>query len=84
VEDTDEDELDAALDWLLKRQPKVEQQLAARHLSEGGLARYDLTSTGVEGHCCPLASIGHSRDGCPVAESVFKGIPGDPATWPAR
>lgn len=63
VEDADEDELSAALDWLLKRQPKVEQQLAARHLTEGGLALYELTSTGVERCCCPLASIGHRRDG---------------------
>jgi hypothetical protein len=63
VEDADEDELYAALDWLLSCQPKVEQQLAERHLSEGGLVLYDLTSTGVEGRCCPLARIGHSRDG---------------------
>jgi hypothetical protein len=63
VEDADEDELYAALDWLLKCQPKVEQQLAERHLTEGGLVLYDLTSTGVEGRCCPLARIGHSRDG---------------------
>jgi hypothetical protein len=63
VEDADEDELYAALDWLLKCQPKVERQLAERHLSEGGLVLYDLTSTGVEGRCCPLARIGHSRDG---------------------
>jgi Transposase DDE domain len=63
VEDADEDELYAALDWLFKCQPKVEKQLAERHLSEGGLVLYDLTSTGVEGRCCPLARIGHSRDG---------------------
>src|SRR6266487_5472705 len=63
VEDADEDELYAALDWLLKCQPKVERQLAERHLTEGGLVLYDLTSTGVEGRCCPLARIGHSRDG---------------------
>jgi hypothetical protein len=63
VEDADEDELYAALDWLLTCQPKVERQLAERHLSEGGLVLYDLTSTGVEGRCCPLARIGHSRDG---------------------
>lgn len=63
VEDADEDELYAALDWLLKCQPKVEKQLAERHLTEGGLALYDLTSTGIEGRCCPLAQIGHSRDG---------------------
>src|SRR6266851_1974528 len=63
VEDADEDELYAALDWLLSRQPKVEEELAERHLTEGGLVLYDLTSTGVEGRHCPLAAIGHSRDG---------------------
>ena len=74
VEDADEDELYAALDWLLKCQPKVEKQLAERHLTEGGLALYDLTSTGIEGHCCPLARIGHSRDGKRGQEQIEFGL----------
>jgi len=52
-----------AMDWLLRRQPQVETALAKRHLREGTLALYDLTSTYFEGHTCPLAQFGHSRDG---------------------
>ena len=51
------------MDWLLPRQDQIEQALAQRHLSEGTLALYDLTSTYFEGHCCPLARYGYSRDG---------------------
>jgi hypothetical protein len=59
----DEELLYRAMDWLLPRQAKIEQALAKRHLSEGTLALYDLTSTYFEGHCCPLARYGYSRDG---------------------
>jgi hypothetical protein len=52
-----------AMDWLLRRQPQIETALATRHLREGTLALYDLTSTYFEGHTCPLAQFGHSRDG---------------------
>ena len=52
-----------AMDWLRRRQPPLETALAKRHLSEGTLALYDLTSTYFEGHTCPLAQFGHSRDG---------------------
>jgi len=57
-----EDELYAALDWLIERQSQIERQLAARHLEEGSLVLYDLTSTYFEGRHCPLAHYGHSRD----------------------
>ena len=63
VEDADEDDLYAALDWLLSRQAKVEEELAKRHLTEGGMVLYDLTSAVIEGSHCPLAKIGYSRDG---------------------
>ena len=63
VETADEDELYAAMDWLLLRQVRIEQQLAKRHLSEGTLTLYDVTSTYFEGRHCPLARLGHSRDG---------------------
>jgi transposase len=63
VEDADEDELYAAMDWLLEAQPKVEAKLAERHLSEGGLVLYDLTSVYLEGGKCELAKRGYSRDG---------------------
>ena len=59
----DEDELYAAMDWLLNRQERIEQTLARRHLSDGALVLYDLTSVYLEGRCCPLAKRGHSRDG---------------------
>src|SRR5262245_4915637 len=63
VVDADEDDLYRAMDWLLERQGSIERKLAARHLKSGGLALYDLTSSYFEGHCCPLAARGHSRDG---------------------
>ena len=63
VEDADEDELYAAMDWLLERQPSVEKRLAEKHLSEGGLVLYDLTSVYLEGSKCELAKRGYSRDG---------------------
>ena len=63
VADADEDELYAAMDWLLEQQPKVESALAKRHLSQGGLVLYDLTSTYLEGSRCELAQRGYSRDG---------------------
>jgi hypothetical protein len=63
VEDAGEDELYAAMDWLLTRQPKVEAALAERHLAEGGIVLYDLTSVYLEGSTCPLAKRGYSRDG---------------------
>jgi hypothetical protein len=59
----DEELLYRAMDWLLPRQAQIEQALAQRHLSEGTLALYDLSSTYFEGRCCPLARYGYSRDG---------------------
>lgn len=63
VEGADEDELYGAMDWLLERQPVVEAALARRHLAEGGLVLYDLTSVYLEGSKCALARRGYSRDG---------------------
>jgi DDE family transposase len=63
VEAADADDLYAAMDWLLRRQSRIEAALAARHLAEGTLVLCDLTSTYFEGHTCPLAQFGHSRDG---------------------
>jgi len=59
----DEDDLYAAMDWLLERQETIQKKLAARHLSAGGLVLYDLSSSYFEGSSCPLARIGYSRDG---------------------
>lgn len=63
VVDADETDLYAAMDWLLERQAAIQKKLAARHLSEGSVALYDLSSSYFEGRCCPLAKIGYSRDG---------------------
>jgi len=69
-----EDELYGALDWLLARQERVERALAARHLAEGSLVLYDLTSTYVEGSHCPLAHHGHSRDHRPDRAQIEFGL----------
>ena len=58
-----EDDLYGAMDWLLERQDRIERGLARRHLGEGCLVLYDLTSVWMEGRSCPLARRGHSRDG---------------------
>ena len=63
IADADEDELHAAMDWLIERQEKIEKRLAKRHLKSGGLVLFDLTSSWFEGVTCPLAKRGHSRDG---------------------
>jgi len=55
-------EIYAALDWLGRQQSRIEAALARRHLVEGTLVLYDLTSTYLEGRCCPLAQYGYSRD----------------------
>ena len=58
----DEDDLYQAMDWLIDRQAAIESQLAAKHLANGSLVLYDLTSSYFEGRHCPLATFGHSRD----------------------
>ena len=63
IGDTDENDLYAAMDWLLDRQDAIERRLAKRHLADGALVLYDLTSSYLEGRRCPLAKRGHSRDG---------------------
>lgn len=59
----DEDELYTALDWLAERQPAIEAALARRHLEDGTLVLYDVSSSYLEGRSCELASFGHNRDG---------------------
>jgi transposase len=63
VADATEDDLYAAMDWLLARQDAIQKKLAARHFSDGGLVLYDLSSSYFEGTTCPLARLGHNRDG---------------------
>ena len=63
VTDANEDDLYEAMDWLLERQDKIQKKLATRHLAEGSLALYDLSSSYFEGATCPLAKLGYNRDG---------------------
>jgi hypothetical protein len=92
------DELYDALDWLHKRQPRIEKKLARRHLGEGARVLFDVSSSSYHGHTCPLAQYGYNRDGeklpsivygvltnatgCPVAVHVYPGNTADPLTLP--
>ncbi len=98
VQEATEDDLYAAMDWLLQRQPFIEKKLAERHLHAGGRVFYDLSSSSYYGSHCPLAARCHNRDGLklpaiayglltddggrPVALSVYPGNTGDPTTVP--
>ena len=74
VEDADEDELYAALDWLLARQGRIERALTRRHLEGGTLVLYDVSSSYFEGHSCPLAQLGYSRDGRRGTPQIVYGL----------
>ena len=63
VAGVDADQLYAALDWLLERQPRIEARLARRHLREGAHVLYDVSSSYFEGRSCSLLAFGYSRDG---------------------
>jgi hypothetical protein len=80
--DVEEDELYEAMDWLLDRQERIEAALAKRHLSDGTLVLYDVSSTYFEGHRCPLARIGHSRDGRFDRAQIVFGLLTDPEGRP--
>ena len=82
VADANENELYAAMDWLLERQDAIEKKLAARHLADGGLVLYDLSSSYFEGETCPLAKRGYSRDGKPGSLQVNYGLLTDPRGCP--
>ncbi len=70
----DEDEFYSALDWLAVRQPAIEAALAKRHLSGGTLVLYDVSSSWLEGRCCPLAQFGYSRDGKRGKRQIVYGL----------
>lgn len=74
VEGADEDQLYAAMDWLLQRQAAIETKLAQRHLRDGALVLYDVSSTYFEGRTCPLARLGHNRDGKPGKLQIVFGL----------
>src|SRR5271156_2009266 len=69
-----ESELYTALDWLLERQPAIEATLAKRHLTNGTLVLYDVSSSYVEGRCCPLAKRGYNRDGKKGKAQIVYGL----------
>ena len=62
ITDTSTDDVYGAMDWLEDRQHRIEAKLAKKHLSNGGIAMFDLSSSWMEGRCCPLAARGYSRD----------------------
>jgi hypothetical protein len=74
VEGADENELYGAMDWLVERQAKIEAALAARHLTDGCLVLYDVSSSYFEGHHCPLAQHGYSRDHRPDRLQITYGL----------
>lgn len=74
VEGADEDELYAAMDWLLGRQERIERTLARRHLREGTLVLYDVSSSYFEGRSCALAQLGYSRDGRRGTPQIIYGL----------
>jgi len=100
VLDASEDELYGALDWLLKRQKRIENKLAKKHLAEGAAVLYDVTSSTYYGRTCPLAAWGNNRDGTknlciayglladregrPISVEVYAGNTGDPSTIPEQ
>ena len=74
VAGADEDDLYAALDWLLERQARIEDRLARRHLEDGELVLYDVSSSYFEGRTCPLARLGYSRDGKRGTPQIVYGL----------
>jgi hypothetical protein len=74
VEGVEEDELYAAMDWLLARQERIEERLARRHLKDGELVLYDVSSSYFEGRKCPLAKLGYSRDGKRGTPQIVYGL----------
>ena len=74
VVDADEDDLYAAMDWLIQRQSRIEKKLASRHLSEGAQVLYDVSSSYYEGRTCPLALFGYGRDGKKGKPIVVYGV----------
>jgi hypothetical protein len=74
VEGSDADDLYATLDWLSERQGRIEDRLARRHLAEGELVLYDVSSSYFEGRTCPLAERGYSRDGRRSSLQIVYGL----------
>jgi hypothetical protein len=82
VASCDEDDLYAAMDWALEHKQDIENALAARHLSNGTLVLYDVSSAAFEGRTCPLGKIGHARDGVKGRLQIVYGLLCSPAGVP--
>ncbi len=82
VQDASEDDLYAAMDWLLERKGRIEKKLAQRHLADGGTVLYDVTSSYYEGRTCPWAKFGHDRDGQKGLPIIVYGVMTDDAGRP--
>jgi len=82
IQGADEDDLYAALDWLVGRQERIEGRIARRHLTDGDLVLYDVSSSYFEGRCCPLAKRGYSRDGKRGTLQITYGLMCDSAGRP--
>jgi hypothetical protein len=78
----DEDDLYGAMDWLLERQERIERRLARRHLGDGALVFYDVTSSYYQGRTCPLMRFGHNRDGKRGKTQVVYGVLSAPGGCP--
>jgi Transposase DDE domain len=74
VEGADQDDLYGAMDWLADRQGRIEDLLARRHLEDGELVLYDVSSSYFEGRTCPLAQLGYSRDGKRGTPQIIYGL----------
>ena len=82
IADVPRDQVYQAMDWLAGRQEQIEAGLAGRHLREGGIAMFDLSSSWVEGSHCELAARGYSRDGKKGAAQIEYGLLTDPEGRP--
>ena len=82
VQGADEDDLYLAMDWLGKRQERIEDRLARRHLRDGEMVLYDVSSSYFEGRNCPLAKLGYSRDGKRGLPQIIYGLLCDMAGRP--
>jgi len=80
--DVNQRKLYGAMDWLYLRQSSIEQGLARRHLQDGSLVLYDVTSTYFEGRRCPLAQLGYSRDGKKGTLQIIFGLLCNAEGWP--
>ena len=75
VENVSEDDLYAAMDWVVERHGQIESKLASKHLHDGSLILYDVSSSYYTGQCCPLAQYGHDRDGSTGYPIIVYGLP---------